>query len=168
MLTDCNYCRKNDFCKRFIFCARGGIIYYMKNFEKQIDKIADGQLKINFDLEEKLAEVLKQIKDNFPMAYEIMKDRIIFDGEYFIINKVKMTKEELIEKANDVNNYELNELNEKQIVIKKYGLLSVTPDMLYKKGNGDWCIEGKGPLNDYLEVTSGKDNNDYSNKQKKP
>ena len=103
---------------------------------EDLNKVA--QLKIDFESEKKLPEVLKEIEDSFPMAYVVMKDRIIFNGEYFVINNVKMTREDLITTAYDVNNYELKELKEKEEIIGKYGLLNITPSMLYRDGDNTW------------------------------
>ena len=124
------------------------------------------QLNISFEDKDNLANVLKEIESFSPIAYKIIKDRITFDGEYFVINNVKMTREDLITTAYDVNNYELKELKEKEEIIGKYGLLNITPSMLYRDGDNNWYIEGIGLLKDYLDITGGKDNSPYQRPNK--
>jgi len=72
---------------------------------KKVDTI---QTELDFESPNKLTSILNDINKLYPTIKEIIKDRITYDGESYIINDVKMSEAELRSKMEQLNKYELN------------------------------------------------------------
>jgi hypothetical protein len=78
----------------------------MENLDnKKVDIV---QTELDFESSNKLASILNDINKLYPTIKEIIKDRITYDGESYIINDVKMSEAELRSKMEQLNKYELN------------------------------------------------------------
>jgi vancomycin resistance protein YoaR len=78
----------------------------MENLDnKKVDTV---QTELDFESPNKLASILNDINKLYPTIKEIIKDRVTYDGESYIINDVKMSEEELRSTMEKLNEYELN------------------------------------------------------------
>jgi len=108
------------------------------NVSKLIKPIVaeNGQTKLDFKSSEKLLDVLKDLNDKYPLIRDIIKDRISSDGEYFYINKVKMTQDDLILKMKILNKYEIDKKNKEELFDELFNIK-------IKTAKDDEKLEGK-------------------------